>query len=351
MKMKYISITTKIHLMKNIIYATVIICLIGLLSDISAQTIKTGTTAAQVLKVGIGPRAVAMGGAYTSVSDDIVAMYWNPAGLANINTSEVVFSHTSLYADLGFDYAAFATDLSGLGTIGASVTFLSVDEMMVRTIENPEGTGEFFDVGSFSIGLSYARNLTDNFSIGFNVKYVDESIYNMSATGFAIDIGTLYKIPVLNELRIASSISNFGTKMRLEGRDALVITPSGASGDNLLNSNLELDYFDMPLLFRVGVSADIVKMQTSRLTVAVDAIHPNDHTEYINTGFEYAWNEMVYLRGGWNALFEKDTEKGLTLGVGLKNRLADYVTVKFDYAYGDYGRLSEAHYFSLGLML
>jgi opacity protein-like surface antigen len=134
----------------------------------------------------------------------------------------------------------------------------------------------------------------------------------------------------------------------MEGRDALVIVHGGASGDNLLNSNLELDQFDLPLLFRFGLSADLLKVQTSRLTFAVDAIHPNDHTEYINTGVEYSWNEIVFLRAGWNALFERDTEKGITLGVGLNYRLADYITVKFDYAYADNGRLTETHFFSAG---
>ena len=326
-----------------------VIIFVSLVSDINAQTVKTGTTAAQVLKIGVGGRAVAMGGAYTAVANDISSMYWNPGGLASVNSNEAYFNHTTLYADIGYDYAAFASYLDGFGTIGASVSVVSVDEMPVRTIENPEGTGELFDVGSIVIGLSYAKNLTDNFSIGFNAKYINESIYNMSSTGFAVDIGTLYKIPVLNELRIAASISNFGTKMKLEGRDALVITRSGAGGDNLINSNLELEGFDLPLLFRFGLSSDVIKLSTSRLTIAVDAIHPNDHTEYINSGAEYAWNEMVFIRAGWNALFEKDSEKGLTLGVGFNYRLADYATVKFEYAYADYGRLTEAHFFSAGI--
>lgn len=321
----------------------------GLLSTSMAQTVKTGTTAAQVLKIGVGGRATGMGGAYTAVADDISSIYWNPGGLANVNSNEAYFNHTSLYADIGVDYASFASHLSGFGTIGAFVTVLSVDEMPVRTIENPRGTGEFFDVGSIVIGLSYARNLTDNFSIGVNLKYINESIYNMSSTGMAVDIGTIYKIPVLNELRIASSISNFGTKMKLEGRDALVITRSGAGGDNLINSNLELDEFDLPLIFRFGLSSDIINNSDTRFTVAFDAIHPNDHTEYINSGAEFAWHEMVFFRAGWNALFERDSEKGLTLGVGFNYRLADYATFKFDYAYADYGRLTESHFFSAGI--
>jgi hypothetical protein len=326
-----------------------LITVLLLSGSLFAQTSKTGTTAAQVLKMNVGPRAIGMGGAFTATSDDITAMYWNPAGLASITSSEAIFNHNELYLDIGYDFAAFATNISDLGTLGAFVSVLSMEEMMVRTIERPEGTGELFDAGTLVVGLSYGKNLTSNFSIGFNVKYISESIYNMKANGFAIDIGTLYRIPVLNELRIASSISNFGTKMKLEGRDALVITQSGAGGGNLINSNLELEAFELPLLFRFGLAADLVKGENSRLTAAVDAIHPNDHSESVNSGLEYGWNETFFVRAGYNALFENDSEKGLTLGAGINYRIAEVLRVKFDYAYQDFGRLNEVHYFAVGI--
>ena len=314
-----------------------------------AQTLKTGTTSAQILKINVGPRAIGMGGAFTSIADDITSVYWNPSGTANIQSNEVYFNHSNLYMDISNDFAAISTNVSGFGSIGAFVSVLSVDEMLVRTVEQPEGTGEYFDYGSIVVGLNYSRFLTENFSIGFNAKYINESIWNMSATGFAIDVGTLYKIPVLNELRIAASVSNFGTKMQLAGRDVTEIVPAGAGGGNFVNSNLELDKFDLPLLFRFGISADVIKEGTSRLTAAVDAIHPNDHTEYINSGLEYAWNEIIFIRAGYNSLFEKDSEKGLTFGFGLNYRIVDMIKVKLDYAYQDFGRLTEVHYFSVGV--
>jgi len=327
-----------------------IILSVAVASSVSfSQTTKTGTTATQSLKFNVGPRAIGMGGAFTAISDDITAMHWNPSGTANINSNEAFFNHTSLYADVRYDYAAFASNLQGVGTLGLFVSVLSMDEMEVRTIENPEGTGEFFDYNTLVLGLNYSRFLTENFSIGFNVKYISENLWHMNASGIAVDIGTLYKIPVLNELRIAASISNFGTKMQLAGRDATVIYESGSGGNNLNNTNIELDKFDLPLLFRFGISADVIKADESRLTAAVDAVHPNDHTEYINTGLEYAWNEIIHLRAGYNSLFEKDSEKGLTLGFGLSYRVVDLVKVKLDYAYQDFGRLNDVHYFSVGV--
>ena len=332
--------------LKNIFYITIAA---ALFFAANAQTTKTGTTSAQVLKLNVGPRAIGMGGAFTSVANDITSLYWNPSGSANIESNEAYFNHTSLYLDLKYDYAAIASNVAGFGTVGAFVSVLSMDDMPVRTVDQPEGTGEFFNYGAIVVGLNYSRFLTENFSIGFNAKYINESIWHMSSTGFAIDVGTLYKIPVLNELRIAASVSNFGTKMQMSGRDATENFPAGAGGNNLVNANLEMDKFELPLIFRFGISADVVKETTSRLTAAVDAIHPNDHTEYLNTGLEYAWNEIIFLRGGYNSLFEKDSEKGLTLGFGINYRIVDLVKVKLDYAYQDFGRLKDVHYFSVGI--
>lgn len=315
-----------------------------------SQTLtKTGTTAAPFLKIGAGSRAVGMGGAFTATADDITGIYWNPAGLANNYSREAAFNHVTWFADVNYDYAAFASHISGLGTLGTFVTVLSMDDMLVRTEEDPEGTGELFNAGALAIGVSFARFLTENFSIGFNAKYINEYIWNESASGFAVDIGTLYKIDVLNELRLAASISNFGSKMKMEGRDLTEVQQIGSGEGNLINTDIEVDEFDLPLLFRIGVAADVVKSEQSRLTLAVDAIHPNDHTEYLNTGIEYAWNELLYLRGGYNALFELESEKGYTLGVGLNYRLMGAVKIRFDYAYQEFNRLTEVHYFTVGV--
>lgn len=335
--------------MKSLKYILTLLIVLLINSAALSQTQKTGTTAAQVLKFNVGPRAIGMGGAFTAVADDITSMYWNPGGTANIQSNEAFFNHTTLYADIRHDFAAIASYISGLGTVGAFVSVLSMDEMLVRTEERPEGTGEFFDAGAIVIGINFSRYLTENFAIGGNFKYINESIWHMDATGFGIDIGTMYKLQVLNELRIAASISNFGTKMQLAGRDITQIVNSGAGGQNLVNANLELDRFDLPLLFRFGLSADVIREGTSRLTTSVDAVHPNDHTEYINAGAEYSWNEVLYLRAGYNSLFERDSEKGLTFGIGVHYRLIELVKVKLDYAYQDFGRLQDVHYFSVGV--
>ena len=319
--------------------------------QIFAQDIsKSGITAAQFLKIGIGSRAIGMGGAFTATASDMSAIYWNPAGVASNNANQVYFNHTDWVADVSNDFAAVASYIPGVGTIGAFIIVSkSIEGEVVRTISQPEGTGELFDAGGLAIGLTYAIELTDNFSIGFNGKYIQENIWHMKSEGFAFDLGVLYKIAILNEFRIAASVVNFGTKMELDGRDILEIKSVGEGNQgNLINTKIELNQYDLPLLFRVGVAADILKARTFRFTAAIDAIHPNDHTEYVNIGGEFAWNEILFARFGYKSLFERDTEQGLTLGVGLNYRLVDVVNIMIDYAYQDFGRLKNVHYLSLG---
>lgn len=320
------------------------------LSSVQAQNLaKTATTAAQFLKIGVSPRAIGMGGAFTATSDDVSSMYWNPAGISQNNSRSAYFNHVEWFADVQLDFAGVTSHIPSLGTVGMFVTVMTMDEMLVRTIEKPEGTGEYFNAGGLTAGISFARNLTDNFSIGFNAKYVTEYIWNESASGFAIDIGTMYRIPVLNEFRLAASISNFGTKMKLEGRDIITLKQVGTETGNFINTNLEMDEYDLPLVFRVGVAADVVKFEDNIFTVAIDAVHPNDHYEYVNTGVEYTWNEMLSVRAGYKSLFEVDTQQGLTLGLGLNYRLLSTIKVQIDYAYQDFGRLTEVHYLGMGV--
>ena len=170
------------------IAAIVLLCMVAN----SFALTKVGTTAAQFLKIGVGSRAQGMGGAFVAVADDISALYWNPAGIANLKGSEAMFMHTEWLADISYDFGAVALNLGPYGVIGISLSATSMAEMKVRTEMKPEGTGEWFDAGDISAGLAYARALTDRFSIGGNVKWIRQSIWHMAANTVAFDIGTLF---------------------------------------------------------------------------------------------------------------------------------------------------------------
>jgi hypothetical protein len=313
---------------------------------------KVGTTAAGFLNIDVGARALGMGGSFVSVADDISSMYWNPAGVARLSGPQALFTHSRWIADVNFNYAAFALPLGNVGTLGANATFLTMDEMERTTVFEPDGTGEMFDAGSYAFGLSYARNLTDRFSIGFNVKYINEKIYHSSASGAAFDIGTLFDTQYYG-LKIGMSITNYGTKMQMGGRDMLIqtdIDPQIAGNNYNINADLKTDAFDLPLMFRVGLSMDVLKgMADSNLILSVDATHPNDDVESLNVGGEYWFHKMFALRAGYKSLFARDSEEGLCFGAGVNYKLLGYTNIMIDYAYEDFGVLKEVQLFTLGL--
>ena len=337
--------------MKKIILSVILI--VGMaLPGIAQNVTKVGTTAAPFLNVGIGARAIGMGGAFVSRADDASALFWNPAGAALIQGSEAIFNHSEWIADINFDFAGLVISLGNVGNVGLFANFMTMGEMERTTELYPDGTGQKFSAGSYALGLSYARSLTDRFSIGFNFKYVNEHILNSSASGMAIDIGTVF-ITQFRGLRIGAAITNFGTKMRMTGRDVLVqydIDPLREGSADRVNAHLDTDAFDMPLNLRVGLSYDILQdVANNELWVSVDALHPSDNVEMVNAGVEYMTMDMFALRAGYASLFSKDSEQGLTLGAGLRYSFTDALSLKLDYAYESFGRLDNIQKFTLGL--
>ena len=338
---------------------TFLLCLvlIGLLFPglLFAQGVsKTGTVAATFLEIPVGASAVGMGSAFVSLANDATSLYWNPAGSAWLVQSEVLAVHTTWIADTRFDYAAFVLPLEDFGTVGVNFTSLNMDDMKVTTVERPEGTGELFSAGDLAVGVSYAHKLTDRFTIGFNAKFIQQTIWHESASAFAIDVGTIFRTDLIGGLTIGASLTNFGTPMKMSGRDARqfgMIDPTKPGTNSQIPQDIEMDSWDLPLLFQIGVSTTPFKTDNYRLTVAADALHPNDNYESVNLGGEFAFQDVLFLRGGYNAVGLPDREGGLSLGFGLSSSsfLSSSTTVKFDYAFRDMGRLSNINVFSLSV--
>ncbi|KAA3662981.1 MAG: hypothetical protein DWQ10_01230 [Calditrichaeota bacterium] len=342
--------------MKKIRYGLFLMLLCGTIANAqidNTQTItKTGTTAAQFLKIGVDARAASMGGAFVGMGGDISSIYWNPAGLGHIKGMQVIAVHNQWLADMDFNFLAIGLELPGVGVLGAGITYLGVPEDKVRTITQPDGTGEMFSANDFAVTLSLARQLTDKFSIGGNAKYTRQSIWHETAQTIALDIGALFETP-FKGIRLGASISNFGGNMRMEGRDLRFSKdpdPDGIGNVEFVNANYETDHFPLPLFFRVGIAGELMQTDNTRITFGLDSINPNDNTESLNSGLEFAFNEMFFLRGGYSALFRDESEEGFTFGGGVHYRLWGSTTIlKLDYAYADFGLLETVNRFSLGV--
>ncbi|HZW38752.1 MAG TPA: PorV/PorQ family protein [Ignavibacteriaceae bacterium] len=317
------------------------------ISDVS----KKGTTAATFLNIGQGARAVAMGSAFVGAANDLSSIYWNPAGLAKLEGVGVMFEHTNWIADVKYNFVAASYNIGDFGTLGFSFTSSSIGEMNVTTIEEPNGTGETFTATDAAFSIAYAKDLTDNFSIGFNPKIVYQSLWKMNGMAFAIDLGVKYVTP-FDGMILAMAISNFGTKMQITGNSNLVLhdlDPFNSGNNGKIPAYLETEQWALPLNFRVGVAYQPIRDDMHTVTIALDAAHPNDNYESINAGAEYTFNDFISIRGGYKALFLKDSEETFALGFGLKQLLIGNVAVKLDYAYQNFGRLSDIQKFTIGM--
>lgn len=337
--------------MKIVDYSIIFIVLFSSLSigQSSGKVTNVGTTAASFLEIGVGARAIGMGGAFVATANDITAIYWNPAGLGRLERAEVLFVHTNWIADIAYDFAAASIPLGRYGTVGASITTLSMDDMKVRTVDYPEGTGEFFNAKDLALTLSYGFKITDRFSIGFNGKFIHQQIWEQRAQGFAIDIGTLFTT-TFHGLRIGAAMTNFGSDMKMDGENLLVyhdIDQTKLGNNERIFAKLETNKWPIPLNFQAGLAMEVLNSRFQRLTVATEATHPSDNTESVHLGLEYALREMFFLRGGYRDLFLQDSEEGFTLGAGFSSKFFGKLQVFLDYAYADFGRLENAQRFSI----
>lgn len=298
---------------------------------------QSGTAAAEFLNVPVGARATAMGGAFGATASDGTALYWNPAGLANMGGGgRATFEYAPWYVGSDFNFASVASE-TPFGTVAAGFTALTYEEMDVirEDVNNQEPTGETFSAGSYAVSLAYANRLTDRFSLGGTVKVVHENISESSATGIAFDVGTLFETP-FRGVRLGASIVNFGSKMSITGEDLNIEfdpQPGQNGNNNSVPGRISTDEFDLPLTMRVGLSGEVYERAGTRVTLAVDALSPSTADQHLNLGAEVGLlGGLVQLRGGYQELFMQESTRSFTAGGGIRYAFGQ-LDLSADYAY------------------
>ena len=332
---------------------------IFIFSFLSAQN-NVATTSAAFLEIGPGARSISMGSAYVSVADDASSIYWNPAGIANVSRPEYQSYYSPWLVETQFYYNTAVVPMGQYGSLGLSFTAVTMDEMMVRTVQDPEpdAYGQRFDAGNISMGIAYAKKLTDRFSFGFQTKFTQESIWQMKAQGYAVDIGTMFVTK--RNLNIGMSISNFGGKLGMQGVNTLVdidIDETIYGNNDRIDGSLGTSQWPLPLLFRFGLSKTFVVSPIMQCLVAVDAIHPNNNPEYLNIGLEYTLMDMVSLRIGKSHTFYNlgdsnnivGPQHGLSFGTGIKYQIPRGPLLKVDYVFSEFGVFNNVQGYSISL--
>ncbi len=311
---------------------------------------KTGTTIGQFLLIEPSSRYMAMGNAAVASYDDITASYYNPAAIGGLSGYGLQFTHSLWLADIQYDYVGALISLGSAGNLLFNVTSLNSGEIKVRTVDQPLGTGERYSVQNIALGAGYGRKLTDRLSVGVQISYVQETIWHSSLATAALNAGTVFEI-VPDGLRLGASISNFGLPGKYSGRDLRIQydqDPDRYGDNSSLPGAVHTEEYPLPVLFRVGISMPYRFGSSHKMKLAVDAFHPNDNTESISLGGEWNFRELFALRAGYQNLFQKDSETGLTLGGGLNLDVGGFNAV-IDYAWADRGRLLQSQHFTLGI--
>ncbi len=329
--------------MKRVIAILLVLVLVG---SASAEISKVGTAGAQFLKIGVGSRYQGMGEASVAVANDVYSMYWNPAGLADVQGSAISFTNVNWVLDINLNYLGYAHYFEDVGTFGFSVAVLSMGDQEITTFDQQDGTGTSYSASSYAFGLSYARQLTNKFAFGATVKYVGEKIHLERSRGFAFDFGTMLYTG-FRTLRLGMSINNMGPDMKFDGPD-LEVNYDQRQGDGAntpIGAVLQTTPYSLPLMFRVGMAYDLNFSPKAIMTFAAEMKHPSDNDRQGAIGAEFGWANQFFLRGGYKINYD---EEAVSLGAGLKTSVTTNTKLVVDYSWQDFGRLQSTQRFSVG---
>jgi len=299
---------------------------------------RAGTSSATFLRIGIGARAVGMGETFVAVANDPSAIFWNPAGLASLQRRELSISHVQWPADIHYEHLTMILPSRRFGgSIAMQFGILGTNIDETSELE-PFGTGRTFSYSDLVAGFAFSRRWTDKLLVGTGVKFVREDLGSQvggpTTKAVLFDVGSIYYLG-LGSVRIATSLTNFGSALR----------PSGTYTSPFDGTTAQFDAFDPPLMFRYGVAFEPVENSTQRLTTAFEVNQPADNEQLVKAGAEWTYRGTFALRGGYN--FRADALK-LSAGAGFTGDIGS-LRGQLDYAYTDGGFLGAVHRISLGV--
>jgi len=287
--------------------------ILGIASSSEANNV--GTTGAAFLKIGLGARPAALGGSYVAVADDLNAIHYNPAGLSQLDKTEVSATYLNYFQDINYGFVAGAVPVTDLGVFGVSVAYLMLDGIETRA-ENEQILDTNAGANDLNVVVSYAKaDIVSGLSAGINAKLISEKIVSHKALTFAADIGALHS-GLIDNLNLGLAVQNLGPGLKfIDERDPL------------------------PINIKIGAA---YRMLDKALLVSADAdYYVIDQKAYVQFGAEYAVMEMIYPRVGYRVGGDLGSLAGLGAGIGFRLPVGD-LNIGLDYAftpsYGDLGK-------------
>jgi len=311
----------------------------------AGSDLKIGSAGGQELRIPVGSRGTAMGGSSVAYSTGLDALFWNPAGAASVQGTDLMMSRRKYIADIDVDYIAAAHRMGDAGVFGVTAKILSMADELITTEVDPDGTGETYSSSFSVVGVSYARTLTDRVSLGVNGNVIYEKIADQTATGVAFDIGFRYD-PGWNNLTFGAVIKNLGPNMRFGGSGFDKNTATGDDPNALPHTTrTQSASFEIPSYVQLGAAYKMLAQNKSEMNLAGSFQSNNFAQDEFKLGGEYGYDQKYFLRGGYTASDQKDYIYGLTLGGGVALKLGES-TVQFDYAWSQSEFFDDNHYFT-----
>jgi len=335
-----------------------------------------GGASGEFLLLGAGARGTALGGAYAALATDVTAMYYNPAGLAQLARPSVMLSTSKYIADTKYTWAGIAFPLAGgVRSVGVSLGSFGFGDQPIYTLADPDGNGRTYSVRQTFISGTLSQNFSDRFSAGVTLKFINDRLGTAKASGVAVDFGTNFHASVgARPIRASFVIQNLGTNLQHSGEDLIVgVTRQPPLGtvdvpQEPQSAALSTSSWTLPVLFRVGVALDLVAQGSNHLTLLSEFTQPNNTKPGAGAGFEWAMQNIgqrgfsVAARGSYTLQPDNKvndlvigmptkeasgtfTADGLSLGGGLEYARGQ-TRLGFDYAWKSLGTLGSINFLS-----
>ena len=321
--------------MKKII-RTLMVLLIAT-SVYAGDVSRKGTTGADYLLIPVSARGIATGGAFVANLTGLESIYYNPAGLDMSTGTEFMFSYMDYLADIKISYLGASTNFGDFGSIGFTLKSLAFGDINITTVDFPDGTGSTYSPSYLTLGLTYSKVITDRIAVGSNIKILNESIQDVSASGWAIDFGVQYKFTP--ELMIGAAVMNIGPNMQYSGPQLASFTQIPGSNVGSPGGQYEIitEEFQIPSYFLLSLAYNLNINEQNNLLLGSTFTANNSLEDNLNFGLEYGFLSNFFVRGGYSLLLENTDQNvfGLTFGAGIDYSIGGDVGFAFDYAFRD----------------
>jgi hypothetical protein len=343
--------------MKKLIFSSLIIFL-ALTVAVAGNPDRQGESGAAELLLNPWAKSAGLHSMTTSTITGVEAMRLNVAGIGRINGKEVLVANTRLFegSTIKLNAIGYAQKMKNNGAFAVTLVAVDFGDIPVTTVGQPEGTGASFSPSFFTLGLGYSYTYENKISVGLLFRTISESTPDVSAFGFALDAGVQYVSGENDNFRLGISLRNVGSPMEFGGQ-GLSFQGDNPEGNTqyLLTYDQRSENFELPSVLNIGISYDFFFGEKVMLRAVSNFTSNAFSRDQIGAGLEFAFNDMLILRGGYKKDFGTsgssltNVYSGVSAGatVELPFNESGKNKIGVDYAYRATSPFRGTHNFSL----